>query len=326
MSIKTLDELKAENEALDNQQANESASEAEENQNESAEVAQEETGEVAEPEGETGETEVEAWLLGDEEERDFSNEAKIRRKWKGRAKQIEEEKNAEIEALRAENEKLRNPQTQSAPQQDKMPRLSDYDYDEDKHEEAMAAWINRQSMQNQASAQKSYQAQQEEARVKQDIDNAVHAHYQRAAQVAEKAGITAESYQAADTKVRMAMEKLVPGQGDLATDQMIHMLGEGSEKVMYYLGKNDAKMAELGQLLKTNPLQFAMKMGELKAGFSSKKNTVSRAPSPAKKLNPDGGNKPTDAYKKRYDKAKNDQDAFNIRREAKQNGIDVSKW
>ncbi len=313
--IQTLEELQAENEALETQNVDESASETEEVQSESANELQDDAGEVAEPEGEESSKEdVEAWLLDGEGEEDSSTAAKIRRKWKGRAKQIEEEKNSEIEELKAQIEAMKTPQQVSAPTPAKMPTLADFDYDEEAHEKALNSWIAGQVSAHQNNNQKSYQQQLEETRVKQEIDDAVNPHYTRAQSVAEKAGISAEVYQQADMNVRRAMENVRPGQGDQATDELIKMIGEGSEKVLYFLGRNQNKLNEMTSLLKSNPIEFAMKIGELKSSFAAKQNSVSRAPRPTKKLSTDGATKPVDAYKKKYDKAKDAQEQFDIRR------------
>jgi hypothetical protein len=164
-------------------------------------------------------------------------------------------------------------------------------------------------------------------------DKAVDEHYERVDKLLTDSGISPEVYKAADQKVREAVESLMPKQGDLVVDQMIAHLGEGSDKVMYYLGRNKGALGEFERLLIKDPsgIRAAVFLGTQKERLSgTPKKMKSAASPPANEIKGDAntGTKGK-AFKKRYDAAhekNNMQAAYNAKKEAKAAGVDTKEW
>jgi hypothetical protein len=168
----------------------------------------------------------------------------------------------------------------------------------------------------------------------QQLDQAVDGHYQRAAKLAEESGITPELYQNADTVVRQTIESVLPKMGDIVTDNMIARLGEGSEKVMYFLGRNKTAQEKLRSSLVTDPtgISAALYLGELKSTVAAPQKRVSRARAPATQIQSDEGGsakgeakKLKDSYRSAHKRGQG-QAAYNAKKTAKAAGIDVSDW
>ena len=335
--VQTLEELKAENAKAEQEAAEETASNADESQA----AAVEETKELDEANAETAndnseDDAIEAWMQEEEEssddEKKFSDHdvAALRRKMKAKASEKIEEKDSEIEQLRAELETLKGSVNGSPVNSGKpkaKPKLSDYDYDEEKYEAAMSEWLDNQIDQklNHANNRQSETAQQAQAKV--ELEKAVNSHYERAVNLAKESGIEAETYQSADLQVRQTFERLAPGQGDSVTDGIIAALGEGSEKVMFYLGRNPAALNEVATI--QDPYRLMAHLGELKAKVSQPKKRVSNAKKPVKTADGEHGKLSVSQYEKRYKKAKSATERFNIVQEAKKAGIskaETRRW
>ena len=156
----------------------------------------------------------------------------------------------------------------------------------------------------------------------------VNEHYGRAATLLSKSGIAPELFKHADNKVRKAVEALMPGVGDLVIDSLISTLGEGSEKVMYYLGVNETALNKFQSLLVKDPLglQAAVYLGQEKQRLTITTKHRSNAPAPAKNANGDitkGGEK---GLKRKYEAAKSPQEAYDIKQKAKKAGTDTKNW
>lgn len=340
---KTLEELKRENAEAEAKSTEVPQTEEEETETEAVEEETEESSEVAEPgDGETEETETEAWMQSDEQasqegaEKSFTGSDIAAAKRKLRAK-LERTHNSEVEELRAEIEKLKSggvQQQASAAPEPKRPRLEDFDHDEDAHQDALDRWYEArmEAKIQQATAGQQQTAQQRQA--EENFNRAVDQHYERAAKLAKEANITAEVYQNADLAVRSAIEQAMPQRGDLVTEQLISMLGEGSEKVMYYLGRNKAELATLQSALLDDPtgMKAMLHIGKISSKISNPQKQTSRAPKPATQIRGDeGAGLPANAkaLKKKYDAAAKSGDAqarFDARRAAKLAGVDVSHW
>lgn len=328
MDAISLKDLKAENASEDQvpEEANNLESEdAEETEEEEQDLEGSEEGEEAEGSEdwmETGESE-EAEPEEQEKAPTFSESdiAKVRRKYKARLS----ESNEELEKFKQEKaqleEQLRALQGKSKPVRDSFDSDEDYlkaviKYERDTEQEAQ-------------NAEAAKQAQEKAIR---QIEENVEKHYERAMTLAEKNGIKPESYQNADLNVRKAIDKVFPQMGDRVTDGFINALGEGSEKVMFSLGVNKQRLGQLENLLKEDPsgISAAMYLGQLKASANGNKNKQSSAPKPAPRANGENkGNASTSAAKRKYDAAHKKGDAseaFKIKREAKKSGVDTSNW
>lgn len=319
--MQTLDELRAENAA---EQPEEIVEEVQLADEEPAETEQQ-----AEPDGEQQTEEVEEWLKDTSQAVPLAKHVELKHKLKARISEKDTELarlNAEIEALKAGAA-----QPQQAQPVVKMPKLSDFDFDEDKHAEAMAQYF-AQVAQSQFSGQVQQQKQQQ---AQAQLQQAVDAHYERAAELVSSGKIDATKYQQADRRVRVELGNIFgsPEQGDSIADTMLARLGAGSEKVMVHLGVNPAALNELKAKLSSDPsgLDAMIYLGELKAKFNAQANKLSKAPKPDTPLNGDVsvGSLSASALAKSYQEAhkKGDtQKAFELKRAAKAKGVNTSNW
>lgn len=337
---KTLDELRAENAALEASKAAAPQAGAESDEGEAVET-EEPNGQVAEPgeEGETAEAEAESWMSGDSQEsqgaeRKFTDKDIGAAKTKLRAK-LEREHQSELQRLQAELEAERQKHVLQPAQVGQRPTREQF-FDKDDPDEAFAEalvdWKLKSQSVQQATQQQQYEQQRKALEQRQQIEASVDQHYERAAQLAEKSGITPEAYQSADLRVRSAIDQVFPGGGDSITDALISNLGEGSEKVFYNLGVNRARLTELESLLKQDPtgLKASVWLGKLSAELSAPTKRTSNAPAPATQIR--GDRNTTEAGRaihKQYKEAHssgNTQKAFDLKRKAKAQGINTQTW
>ena len=161
---------------------------------------------------------------------------------------------------------------------------------------------------------------------------AVDQHYDRATTLVESGKITEEAYQKADTLVRRSIDSAMPGQGDQVTDFLLSRIGEGSEKVMVYLGNNPGPLAELRESLAQDPngIGAAMYLGSLKTQITAApKRRASSAPKPGSILKGDAPSTAAErAAKKEYNAVSDDdvQKKFDIKWAAKEKGINTKNW
>lgn len=334
---KTLDELKAENAAGEVETETPPQEVEVETEPEVAEVEPEVTDEVAEPDPEeTGKTEVEDWMQTDDEQgadKKFTDADIGAAKKKLRAK-LESKHSSEVDELKAENERLRSRTTE--PKQLNRPKREDFDNHDDPEEayiDALTDFKFEQSGAKQATKAKEQEATKQHQAQQQLIDSNVDQHYERAVKLSEESGIAAEMYQSADKTIRMAIDAVVPGAGDIIADGLISSLGEGSEKVFYSLGVNGAKRDKLVSLLKEDPggIKAAMYLGTLKSELTAPQRRKTNAPKPAAQVNGDSNalSEPHKALKKKYldaDKKGDTQARFDAKMAAKRAGANTSDW
>jgi len=242
------------------------------------------------------------------------------------------ERDDEIEKLKRENAELAKlkpkPETALA-----RPKRDDFD-DDELFDEAFDEYTQSRTTETINRTRLEEQQQTDQQKAHQNLTEAVDGHYLRAAELIEKRGIKPEIYQAADTTVRKAVEAVFPNQGDIIVDQFISVLGEGSEKVIPFMGRNKTALAKFQSLLVSDKtgIKAAIYLGEEKRRLLNitNLNPRSNAPNPATNLK---GDEPTTGaagrFKKKFNAAdaKNDiQLAYNIKKEARAAGVDVSKW
>lgn len=341
MTVQTLADLRALNEAAEQAEA---AATAEVEADDEAEVLDgepEEQEDVStdpveegdESEGEEGtQEEAEDWAKPEGESVPVKKHIELRKKLKGQLHDADDE----IARLKAENEALRSgshaPQVQRAADAPVMPKMDDPDiaYDDEKFYQKMAEYNDKLvdyklASRDQKQAQTSQQEQQNAI-----VQDGLEKHYERAEALVLAGKVTEDNYRAADHVVRKAMSEALPQLGEVVLDNLIARLGDGSEKVVYHLGVNPASLTKLKESLKNDPTGFAASiyMGELKAKFTSAViDKSSKAPRPDKPLNGTAkvtGNSMHAAYKKSF--AANDGKSLSIKRQAKAKGIDTSKW
>jgi hypothetical protein len=341
----TLEELKAENAALEAanedettippQEVEEDAEEAPEV--EAAEVEEEESGEVAEPnEDETTKTEAEDWMQSDNPEsqadKKYSGTDLGNAKAKLRAK-LEKKHNSEVEELKAENERLKQHQS-PAPVKARPTReqFNDADDPEEAFLDAHTDWKLEQNTAKQAASTTQAEVKRRQAETSANISKAVDQHYERASELADKSGISPEAYQASDLVLRQAVESVFPGGGDAITDALLASLGPGSEKVGFNLGVNAQKRAEFIQLLRDDPtgIKAGMYLGRQSEKLNAPSKRKTNAPKPAAQISGDAAaTSKVNAAKKKYDAAHKRGDlseAFKIKRAAKREGANTLTW
>ena len=343
--MQTLEELKAAN-AAEEAAAQVSGTTAPQAVEERLEEATEEAAELDEPEleeseaaaegeGETGEDDLEAWQQTSEVSSDkkFTDSDIGAVKKKLRSK-LEKEHNGELDQLRAEIDKLKSgvaPQRSSAPTAALRPNYEDYDT-EDEFNVAMDDFQDAR-LDARLSNRDDHLASQTQVReATQRLNESVDNHYERAAKLTQETGISSDVYRDADNKVRQAVERIKPKQGDAAIDFLISNLGEGSEKVMYYLGRNDSALAEFTNKLLTDPtgMSAAVYLGQKQSELTKPSKQKSKAPKPATQIKGDSGGTVSHAKLKanyaKADKAGNVQARYDARKAARAAGVDVSNW
>ena len=331
----TLEDLKAENAKAEEAAEQKTETVETESKEEVVEIESEETAETEEStEEESEEKETESWMTTEEQTSDGDAKftdgdvAAAKRKLKAKLSK----KDDEIEVLRKkvetlESQGVRTEVSQPA-QKRSMPKSGDFDYEAD-YEKAMETWIDgRMEAKTVATTQVSSERDAKNA-AQQKTEKAVDDHYLRASELVKGSDIDPDVFSDADLKVRQAVESVLPDNGDAITDGIIARLGKGSEKVMFYLGRNRAKRAEFVELLREDKtgMSAMIYLGELKSTVAMPKNRVSNAPAPGTQLNGDGGGSETSLKeKKKYEAATDLQSRINIKRAAKKRGLDVSNW
>jgi hypothetical protein len=340
--MKTLDELKAENAATENQATIKTpqVDMVEDNEVEAAKEETQETEQDADSDDDDSEdTEVEDWAKSDEQtSQDHSDtvpvaaHAKVRAKLKAKV----EERDSEIDRLKAEIEAIKNGSTAQPKPAGKPSRDSFWEHDDpdEAYLDALADWKIGSKTSQQDEQRKKAESELAQAQRNESINKAVDGHYERAAKLSEQSGITAEAFQSADLAVKQAIESIMPGFGENVVNLLISNLGDGSEKVMYHLGVNKAALSELKDAIsadiKDGGMRAAMLLGRKSAQLNQPKKRVSQAPKPASSLNGDGNTGGGQSVmKKKYSDAHskgNSQLAFDIKRKAKASGINTFEW
>ena len=249
----------------------------------------------------------------------------VKRKLKGRIS----ERDDEIASLKAKIEEMQSkPAGQQLP---KRPQEDDFDTDE-AYQKAVSEYEDQLVVQRFDRIEAEKTRKDTITQAQEALQKSVDTHYERAEKLITDSGISPDVYKQADVTVRQAIEGLIPKQGDLITDNLIKTVGEGSEKVMFFIGRNKAALLELKTLLSNDPsgLSAAVYLGQQKERLNNPKRKTSQTPKPASKANGDvQPGKKGRAFKKKYDAAhagNKAQIAYNVKKEAKAAGVDVSSW
>jgi len=243
------------------------------------------------------------------------------------------ERDTEIESLRQEVKDLKEQKIIPSTQDETLIRPKEADYESlEAYHTALDEYEDKRIESKFSVAQGKNKLQETQKKAIQQLNESVDKHYIRADKLIEDSGISAETYKQSDEAVRTAVEAVKPGQGNLVVDQIISILGEGSEKVIYKLGRSKALRGELMTLLSEDPkgLKAIAFLGEQKAKLLNTKGRKSSAPAPSTEANGDATLSTKErVFKKKYDDAhakNNSQVAYNAKKEAKAAGIDTSKW
>lgn len=293
--------------------------------------------EVESDEDETDDDEntVATWQLTDQGESDSeakftdSDVAAMRRKFGAK---LERKHEAKVAQLEAEIERLKaGGGTQQPINTDPLPTLEDHDYDAQKHAQAVAEWHQRQATQTAQQQAQQTQAEKQQQQINERREREVDEHYKRAATLSKESGITPEAYQETDRTVRQLFDSISPGQGDAVMEDVISTVGEGSEKLMYYIGRNPAIQETLRSKFAADPRGYAAVayLGELKRDINKPQKRQTRAPKPAAKPGGKPGAAGGGSAKRQYlkaQKAGDMQKVIDIKFAAKAKGIDTSNW
>jgi hypothetical protein len=241
------------------------------------------------------------------------------------------EKDELIEELKGQVEQLS--QQSSAPMDlnpPKRPRAKDFGSDDefedalDSYEEENRSYLANFASHNTVQTQKVQQ-------LEQATTKAVDDHYTRAEKLVEENSINPEVFQKTDLMVKSIIESVMPKAGEKVFNHLVSLLGEGSEKTMFYVGRNKGAQAEFHSLLAQDKtgLKAALYLGRITEKISGAKQQSSRSPAPAANLQ--GNTNPNAKGGALYRKwsaatGKNPQQAYNLKKEAKAAGVDTSTW
>lgn len=273
---------------------------------------------------------LEAWQRSDDKSVPLSAHVKTKHKLKGRLS----EKDDEIEKLKAKIAEMEKGNTISeAATSPQLKRPDEFNFDSDEeYQKALDEYESQRFQSRFDLIEKQRQAQDYQRQAQAKLTEQVDKHYERAEKLVSDSGIDPDVYRNADITVRQAIENVAPKQGDIITDQLISILGDGSEKVMYYLGRNKPVLNEFLVLLNEDRsgIKASAFLGETKARLVTPKKRNSNARPPATKIK---GDAPSSGSSKRLMKAyqeahkKGDsQAAYNAKKEARALKIDVSNW
>ncbi len=295
---------------------------------------------ATEIEGDDKSKTVEAWMEEEDETGRTDSQTvplhahvKAKHKLRGTIKSQQDE----IDRLKAENDALKTgtiKPVNSSLQLPERPKRNAFDSDE-AYETALDKYYDEKETIKFNKLQQDHNVNASQAKEIEALETAVNSHYDRAEKLITTSGISPDAFKAADTTLREAIEVIRPGAGDAIADQMIAILGEGSEKVFYKLGnpKNKALRGELINILATDPsgLRLAAFLGEQKALLTTvTTKRISKAPPPDGQHQSDAdGSDKAKLLKRQYDAAHKANDisrAWAAKKKAKQGGIDVSKW
>lgn len=340
MQSMSLSELKAENAKLEEVKEPEPIEEVEtesiEEEPEAEPVEQEETAEVEE-ETEAEEAEQPAWMQTEEEEveRKYTGGDIGAAKRKLREK-LERKHTSEVDKLKAEIEKLKTTgQPPAQPATNPKPKREDFYSADDPDEaylDAMTDWKLSQMQAKQAQQASAQQAQQQQEAKQEAINKALDSHYEQAATMLKENGISEDLYAHAENEVINAVESVFPGAGQQVMAALISKIDGDSEKLMFHLGRNKAKLAEFQGKLREDPdgHRAAVYLGEVKSSFKLPNKRKSTAPAAAPQLKAGASQSSSEkALLRKYKEAhkkRDSQTAFNIKREAKKAGINTREW
>jgi hypothetical protein len=338
----TLDELKAENAA---ETAKEKPAETPQDdyspEPESDKPEKVEAADTVEDEQEEGEESEQStdWLTPEEDDglpKDGpirSGDAKaLRRKYQGKLS----EKDEELEQLKQKyvelEKKVATPQTLPATQIGQEPQRDQFAND--------AEWIralttyNAQVIQHQSSAQAQQaellrRREEMERKTKSQTDK----HYERVDNLVKnsKGMLSEEAANAADQRVRKAVNSVFPQAGDNIVDTLIASLGDGSEKVITHFGLKAPKLNRLIELLEEDRsgIKASAYLGQEMGKLTAPVRKDSRAPDPIDKVQGDkAGASSSERLRRDIAAARKKGDisgVIKLKQQGKAQKIDVSK-
>lgn len=286
------------------------------------------------PDDDTLEQEVPLFMQEDDEQEQeqasadgvpVSTHVAMKRKLKSKLRDTD----SELQELRAENERLKQSTTPTSTSELKRPVESDFDTDDEylaSLEKYEADRLNALLVSNQEKQNRKRDAEKFSNRIAASVDS----HLDRAASLIEKHSISPDVYHAATETVKTALDDIHPGMNSF--DLFLDVIGEGSEKTIFAIGRNKAKLAMLKETLHDDKsgLKAAFLLGQETARLNGVKARTSSAPAPGAQVAGDEqGGKNVAAMRRKFNKlcdAGKTSEAFALRRKAKQDKIDVKGW
>lgn len=301
---------------------------------------EEETLEVAEPEEESTETDddepsedFELELDGESEpdqQKPNAEQALVHKLTKQRKKRQEAE--SEVAELRRQLEELKSGKsaqpTQTQPQAADidLPTFPDMydkgiDGDRAKYDQAIKAWWKQAKAAEQAQTQKGQQTEQQREQLEQKTVNLAKrtAKFMQENKISEKLVINA--LERATSEVDAATKV------DGALAHLLDSVGDGGERVAYYIGTNETALEQVKALLAKDPsgLSSIAHMTRLAEKLKPKHSRkTSKAPSPDEPLRGDGSPVSARRLQEKYDKASSPTELYKLRQEAKKAGVKLS--
>lgn len=293
------------------------------------------------PDGEQEDSEAKTANSNDDRSVSLSKHIDVRQKLKGKLHEKDDENQqlkqriADLEAKlsgSSDDGQIKKPQTATTKTEidvGEKPKRADFD-DEDDYFDARDEWRDKKRLAESNQKQQEAQVQKQKETVQKAVDD----HYSRASKLVEKHKIEPEVYQGADKAFRQALDDVQPGKGEAIADALISMIGEESEKLVFHIGRNKQRRAELAQAIKDDPVgnKAMMLLGTWRGEIKSPGKRTTKAPAPAPNIGTGNGaaaTVKTKALKKKYEKAcaSNDMQArIDAKFEAKKAGVDVSQW
>lgn len=150
--------------------------------------------------------------------------------------------------------------------------------------------------------------------------------------LAKRVGKFASENKIKDDRVIGAIEKAT-SEVDAATKiegslaYLLDSVGDGGERVAYYIGTNEAAMTKVKALLEKDNtgLKAIAEMTRMAERLKPKRSSLtSKAPAPDQPLRGDGSSASAKALQDRYDKARDPQEMLKIRAQAKKAGVKLT--
>lgn len=211
------------------------------------------TEEVTQETDESGEIEVK---IGDspsaDDDQDQEGDSDVIRRLRAANRERAQREREAAKKARELEEELSKFKTQTSEVQAPgvRPKLSDFDYDEDKHEAALSQWYEKQ---------KRYEEHQaSEIKKKQDIQDKFNQKLNEYRAGAESVKSRAKDYDQAEDEVKTILS--------VEQQNFLLMYGDKPELTVYGLGKNRTELERLAKI--KDPLQFAKELGRIEASRS----------------------------------------------------------
>lgn len=331
----SLEDLKAQAEAEEENTEEQEPETQDEPEQEEAEDAEAEEGSSEEEEGDETEDEpsddFELELDGEPEpgqQKPSPEDALVYKLTKQKAKA--KEYKSELEELKAELAALKSgtsqPQAQQRPQQPAqhyppVPVLYEDGIDtKEQYTQAYQRWM----ADCKAIDQRNAQADQQKSEYKRQMEDMTHNLAKRLGKFASEHKIKDDRVISAAEKATSEIDEATKIEGSLA--YLLDSVGDGGERVAYYIGTNEGAMAKVKELLQADStgLKAVAHMTKLAAQLKPKHSIrTSKAPAPDRPVKGDGSSVGSIAKKLQaeWDKATKREDLMNVRRKAREAGV-----